>query len=43
MPSIWPCWADLKDAHELEHYQIVHFQPFDPVHKRTEASGRRTG
>lgn len=27
----------LKDRHELEKYQIVHFQPFDPVHKRTEA------
>ena len=27
----------LKDAHELQAYQIAHFQPFDPVHKRTEA------
>jgi H+-transporting ATPase len=27
----------LKDRHELEKYQIVHFQPFDPIHKRTEA------
>ena len=23
---------------ELDDYQIVHFQPFDPVHKRTEAT-----
>jgi H+-transporting ATPase len=27
----------VKDAHELELYKLVHFQPFDPVHKRTEA------
>ncbi len=27
----------LKDRKVLEKYQIVHFQPFDPVHKRTEA------
>jgi H+-transporting ATPase len=27
----------LKDRHELERYRIVRFQPFDPVHKRTEA------
>ena len=27
----------LKDPHELGKYQTVHFQPFDPVHKRTEA------
>jgi len=27
----------LKDAHALEAYQVAHFQPFDPVHKRTEA------
>lgn len=29
--------AGLKDAHQLDAYQIAHFQPFDPVHKRTEA------
>ena len=27
----------LKDPHELDAYRQVHFQPFDPVHKRTEA------
>ncbi len=27
----------LKDEHDLDGYQVVHFQPFDPVHKRTEA------
>jgi H+-transporting ATPase len=28
----------LKDDQALSGYQIVHFQPFDPVHKRTEAT-----
>ena len=28
----------LKNKNELQGYQILHFQPFDPVHKRTEAS-----
>jgi H+-transporting ATPase len=28
----------LKDDRELKRYQVVHFQPFDPVHKRTEAT-----
>ena len=28
----------LKDDQELKRYQVVHFQPFDPVHKRTEAT-----
>ncbi|MGE5307316.1 MAG: plasma-membrane proton-efflux P-type ATPase [Alphaproteobacteria bacterium] len=28
----------LKDAQRLRDYRITHFQPFDPVHKRTEAS-----
>jgi H+-transporting ATPase len=27
----------LKDKKSLKGYQVVHFQPFDPVHKRTEA------
>ena len=27
----------LKGPHEVEQYRIIHFQPFDPVHKRTEA------
>jgi H+-transporting ATPase len=28
----------LKDEHALDGYQVVHFMPFDPVHKRTEAT-----
>ncbi len=28
----------LKNKDDLKGYQIVHFQPFDPVHKRTEAA-----
>ena len=28
----------VKDDKELKSYQILHFQPFDPVHKRTEAT-----
>ncbi len=28
----------LPDDAALQTYQVVHFQPFDPVHKRTEAS-----
>jgi H+-transporting ATPase len=28
----------LEDDQALNSYQVVHFQPFDPVHKRTEAS-----
>jgi H+-transporting ATPase len=28
----------LKDKAALKPYQVMHFQPFDPVHKRTEAS-----
>jgi H+-transporting ATPase len=30
--------SGLKDAGVLKTYQVVHFQPFDPVHKRTEAT-----
>jgi H+-transporting ATPase len=29
--------SGIKDKKTLESYDIVHFQPFDPVHKRTEA------
>jgi len=29
--------AGIKDQEALKSYQILHFQPFDPVHKRTEA------
>jgi len=32
--------SGVEDRHELEKYEIVHFQPFDPVHKRTEATVR---
>ncbi|MGH7997822.1 MAG: plasma-membrane proton-efflux P-type ATPase, partial [Opitutaceae bacterium] len=28
----------LKDTDALKAYEVVHFQPFDPVHKRTEAT-----
>jgi len=28
----------VKDAKTLKSYRVVHFQPFDPVHKRTEAT-----
>ncbi|MGB7583106.1 MAG: plasma-membrane proton-efflux P-type ATPase [Sedimentisphaerales bacterium] len=28
----------LKDRDSLKAYEVVHFQPFDPVHKRTEAA-----
>ena len=28
----------VKDERRLKGYQVVHFQPFDPVHKRTEAT-----
>jgi H+-transporting ATPase len=28
----------LKDDHALKGYRVLHFQPFDPVHKRTEAT-----
>jgi H+-transporting ATPase len=30
--------SGVKDPESLKSYQIVHFQPFDPVHKRTEAT-----
>jgi len=32
----------LKDAQALKGYQVLHFQPFDPVHKRTEATVKDT-
>ncbi len=32
----------LKDDQVLNDYQVVHFQPFDPVHKRTEATVKGT-
>ena len=28
----------MKDKDSLKAYEVVHFQPFDPVHKRTEAT-----
>jgi len=30
--------AGVKDSEKLKPYQVTHFQPFDPVHKRTEAT-----
>ena len=30
----------LKNKDALKEYQVVHFLPFDPVHKRTEATVR---
>jgi H+-transporting ATPase len=32
----------LKDDQALKGFQVVHFQPFDPVHKRTEATVKGT-
>jgi H+-transporting ATPase len=32
----------LKNDQALKGYQVVHFQPFDPVHKRTEATVKGT-
>ena len=36
----------VKDDKALKSYQVLHFKPFDPVHKRTEATvkgcGRKT-
>ncbi len=32
----------LKSDQALKGYRVVHFQPFDPVHKRTEATVRGT-
>ena len=29
--------AAMKNKETLKSYQVLHFQPFDPVHKRTEA------
>jgi H+-transporting ATPase len=29
--------AGVKDKQQLESFRVAHFQPFDPVHKRTEA------
>jgi len=33
----------LADAHMMDSYQVTHFQPFDPVHKRTEATVKGPG
>jgi len=34
--------AGVTDAKALRGYHVVHFQPFDPVHKRTEATVKAT-
>ncbi len=33
----------VKDDKALKSYQVLHFQPFDPVHKRTEATVKAVG
>jgi H+-transporting ATPase len=33
----------LKDPHAVDSYPVLHFQPFDPVHKRTEATVQQAG
>jgi H+-transporting ATPase len=35
--------AGVKDNEKLKKYQVTHFQPFDPVHKRTEATVKAQG
>jgi H+-transporting ATPase len=30
--------SGMKNQEEIKAYQVLHFQPFDPVHKRTEAT-----
>lgn len=35
--------AGIKDNEKLKPYQVTHFQPFDPVHKRTEATVKAQG
>jgi len=35
--------AGLTDDKALDGYKVVHFQPFDPVHKRTEATVKVAG
>jgi H+-transporting ATPase len=35
--------SGIKDKSLLDSYEIKHFQPFDPVNKRTEADVRRKG
>ena len=33
--------SSVKNGQQRDAYQVVHFQPFDPVHKRTEATVKR--
>ena len=35
--------AGVKDGEKLKSYQVTHFLPFDPVHKRTEATVKAQG
>ncbi len=35
--------ARVKDNKALQVFQVTHFQPFDPVHKRTEATVHKQG
>jgi H+-transporting ATPase len=32
--------SGVKKEQQLESYKVVHFQPFDPVHKRTESTAK---
>jgi H+-transporting ATPase len=34
--------SGMKNDQDLKGYEVVHFQPFDPVHKRTEATVKGT-
>jgi H+-transporting ATPase len=35
--------AGVKDSEKLKPYHVTHFQPFDPVHKRAEATVKAQG
>jgi H+-transporting ATPase len=35
--------SGVHDSHQLDSYHVTHFQPFDPVHKRTEATVQGPG
>ena len=37
-PSTWPCSARREGPTTRCGYQVIHSSPFDPVHKRTEAT-----
>jgi H+-transporting ATPase len=35
--------SGMKEDQRLRYYEVIHFQPFDPVHKCTEATVKTTG